>query len=397
MGSLMGNSPESAVVTSPPLSRSRRRRWAAGLLYVLFLLVVVELSFQAFYRLTTGAFLPTRTAVPMFADDPDSGWAPMPNLSFQQRTPEFKIDLFTNSHGFRTSKRHEEYALGRDPSRYRIMLLGPSFAFGWGVNHEQTFAAQVPEMLAKKGFGDGRTLELINRGVPALPPGNNLLWFKHVGKQYAPDLVVQFMYASMDVSSAQEAMRVKDGYLVARDTTVSQRFLALAKNSAIVFYGWTVLTKVRSASSPDSDGGTIVGAGRQLKAAGAFDPASPAVTTSMAFYEALRTTVEANGARLLVVYFPLSYVVHPQDMGRWRHLGVQDVEQQVAFDRAFGEYLGQHGITCLNLTDVLIDEARRSRQRMYYWLDIHWTADGNRVVAQAVSDWLSARPEWEHP
>ena len=81
-------------------------------------------------------------------------------------------------------------------------------------------------------------------------------------------------------------------------------------------------------------------------------------------------------------------------MDRWRHLGVQDVEKQVAFDRAFAAYLGEHGIACLNVTNDLIDEARKSKQRMYYWLDIHWTADGNRVVARSVADWLAARPEW---
>jgi hypothetical protein len=364
------------------------------LLYVLFLLVVVELSFQAVYRITTGAFLVSRAAVPMFADDPDSGWAPMPNLSFPQRTPEFKIDLFTNSRGFRTSNQHEEYATGHDASRYRIMLLGPSFAFGWGVNHEQTFAAELPEMLAQKGFADGLKLELINRGVPALPPGNNLHWFEHVGKQYAPDLVIQFLYASMDVSSTPEDVRVKDGYLVPRDATLSRRANAMAKNSAIVFYGWTVLTHARGVVSPDSGGGKIAGAGRDLNLVGAFDPASPGVTASMAFYDELRAAVEGSGARLLLVYFPLSYVVHPQDLARWRHLGVQDVETQTAFDRAFGEYLGKRGFTCLNLTEALIDEARKSHQRMYYWLDIHWTADGNHVAARAVADWLAARPEW---
>jgi lysophospholipase L1-like esterase len=363
------------------------------LLYVLFLVVVVECSFQAFYRITTGASLLSRTAVPIYVTDPYSGWAPRPNLSVHHGTPEFSIDVFTNSRGFRTSKEHEEYAAGRDPSRYRILLLGPSFAFGWGVNHEQTFAGQLPAMLADKGFGEGRKLELINRGVPALPPANNLSWFESVGKTYEPDLVIQFLYGSMDVNPAG-SMQVKDGYLVSGDPTLSQRVKARAKSSAIVFYGWMLLTNLRSALSRGPDDGSIAGAGRDMKLAGAFDPANARVISSMAFYDGLRTAVEGNGARLLLVYFPLSYVVHPQDLERWRHMGVQDVERQVAFDRAFGQYLGERGFTCLNLTEALVDEARTSKHRMYYWLDIHWTADGNRVVARTVADWLAARPEW---
>jgi hypothetical protein len=130
-----------------------------------------------------------------------------------------------------------------------------------------------------------------------------------------------------------------------------------------------------------------------MKLAGAFDPADAGVTSSIAFYDDLRATVEAGGGRLLLVFFPLSFVVHPQDMDRWRHLGVQDVETQVAFNRAFAAYLGERGFQCLDLTDDLIDEARESHQRMYYWLDIHWTPEGNRAAARTVADWLAARPE----
>jgi hypothetical protein len=375
----------------------RRRAWAARGLYLLFLLAVVELSFQAFYRVTTGSFLVNRAALPIFVDDPDSGWATKPGLSFRQHTPEFSVDLFTNSRGFRTSKEHEEYATGRDEARYRILLLGPSFAFGWGVNYEETFAALLPQMLTQRGFGDGRKLELINRGVPALPPDFNLKWLKHVGTAYAPDLVIQFMYGTLEFNPSP-SMRVEDGYLVDPNATFFQRATALAKNSAIVFYGWTIVTKMRGSSPPGVVGGKIAGAGREMTPAEAFDPKSPRVTSSMAFYDDLRSTVESHGARLLVVYFPLSFVIHPQDMARWRHLGVMDVATQVAFEKAFAGYLNENGVACLDATEDLVGEARRSSHRMYYWLDIHWTAEGNRVVAQSVATWLAARPEWaRHP
>jgi hypothetical protein len=240
------------------------------------LLVVVELSFQAFYRLTTGAFLLSRAAVPMFVDDPGGGWTPKPNLAIRQRTPEFDIDVFTNSRGFRTSRAHEEYAPGPDASRYRIMLLGPSFAFGWGVNYEQTFAAQLKATLAEKGFSDGRQLELINRGVPALPPEYSLNWFKRVGKTYAPDLVILFLYGSMEFNPAVP-MRVKDGYLEVLNPTLSERATVLAKRSAIVFYGWTVLTNVRGAMSHGKGGDSIEGAGREMKVVEAFEQGEVAI------------------------------------------------------------------------------------------------------------------------
>lgn len=380
-----------AAIESTPAAR--KRVWAGRATYALFLLLFVEGTFQLFYRATTGSWLFTRAAQRIYVDEPFGGWAVMPNLTYRQSTPEFAIDIFTNSQGFRTSSQRTEFSRGRDDGRYRILLLGPSFAFGWGVDYEQTFAAQLEDMLARAGFADGRTIEVINRGVPALPAANNLAWFRNVGKDYAPDLVIQFIYGSMEVNLTAEASRVRDGYLITHDPTLPQRAVALAKNSAIVFYGWTLANRVRGALAPARPGGRIEGAGRVMNAPQDFDPAAPAVAASIDFYDALRETVEAAGARLLVVYFPLSYVVHPGHMDRWRHLGVQDVERQVEFDRRFADFLNERNVTCLNVTQRLIDEARGSPEPLYYWLDVHWTPAGNRAVARAVADWLIANPE----
>jgi hypothetical protein len=47
----------------------------------------------------------------------------------------------------------------------------------------------------------------------------------------------------------------------------------------------------------------------------------------------LRRSAHGRWGRLLVAYFPLSYAVHPEDLGIWRHLGVTKVDSQIAFDR----------------------------------------------------------------
>ena len=96
----------------------------------------------------------------------------------------------------------------------------------------------------------------------------------------------------------------------------------------------------------------------------------------------------------MVVYFPLAYVVHPQDRSRWRHLGLHDVERQKAFDSAFVEYLNKHGIACLDLTPSLIEAAQKTGKRLYYWLDVHWTPEGNHVIAQVAKDYLLGRRTW---
>ena len=134
----------------------------------------------------------------------------------------------------------------------------------------------------------------------------------------------------------------------------------------------------------------MMGAGRELVQAEVFDAESPEVREALAFYADLSRVAEREGAQLLVVYFPLSYVIHPEDQGRWRHHGLQDVAAQMAVDGAFCAHLDALGTPCFNATEALL-EAANSGERLYYWLDIHWTPEGNEVVARAVADHLLER------
>ena len=360
--------------------------------YLLLLLVVVEVGLQAFYRVTNGAFLFRRNALALYVPDPHSVWAVKPNLRAKHQTPEYTIDLHTNSQGFRVSAAHEEYQPGRDPSRYRIVLLGPSFAFGWGVKYEDTFAAQLPQHLAQAGFAAGRRIEVISRGVPGLPPANNLDWLKTVGRRYQPDLIIQFAYGSMAASSTPTHLEIHDGYLVYPNATLASRAKSLSKNSALVFYSWAISSKLRARHERRK----VEGAGRDLTVMTDFAPNTPEVADAVALYDDLRRTAQSMGAHVLVMYVPVAFSVHVEDMARWRHLGVHDgdVERQFVFDRAFMENLEARGVPCVDVTQTLREAAATSRERMYYWLDVHWTPAGNAVVAKAVSEFLLADPRW---
>src|SRR5262245_46148385 len=131
-------------------------RWQRWLMYGITVTILFESSLQVFYRITTGSYLFFRHKPPIFASDPISGWTNKPRLSFRHVTPEFVADIHTNSQGFRVSSAGEEYKRGRDMDVFRILLLGPSFAFGWGVDYEDTFGAQLQRMLANTHISKGK-------------------------------------------------------------------------------------------------------------------------------------------------------------------------------------------------------------------------------------------------
>lgn len=376
---------------------SRTRRSVGTLLYTAFLLAFVELALQLFYYVTAGSFLFARAGVPIWAPNEWSGVWNRPHLAYRHSTHEFEAMNFTNGQGLRVPDGGGDYALEPRAGTTRVMLLGPSFAFGWGVDYEATFGHVLERLLEDQRWRDGDRVELINAGVSSLGPAPQLSWFRHVGSRFAPDLVIQFIHGSMAVKNHPRSRNrvTPDGYLVRRDVPLSRELRDRAKKSAIVFYGWilyTMLDQRLSDEGGEADGGEILGAGRELTIPREFSLENPVVVESLAFYRALRDETRRAGAEALVVFFPLSYAIHPEDRSRWRHLGVQDIEAQQAFDSALCQHLAeQESLPCIDITEPMRRAAEANEERLYFWLDVHWTEAGNRVAAQVVTDHLLAR------
>jgi hypothetical protein len=358
--------------------------------YMLYLLLFIEVSLQSFYYFSSGEVLWKRTAIPIYRPDRYMVYSVKSNLTYHHATNEFDSYLYTNGEGFRTSRFHEEYSLGKDDSRFRILLLGPSFAFGWGVNYEDTFANQLKNYLGAGGFAAGREIEVINAGVPSLAPMNQLNWFDNYGKKYSPDLVVQLIYGTMirgdELDTTLKAN--SDGYLVTTNATRAKKIQSWLKNFAVVHYGWVFYTTISSAAGASLKQKRVEGAGIELKEQTQFDLNEESTRRAVNFYQRLGNSISAAETKLLIVHFPLSYRVHREDVSRWKHLGVEDFTLDLSFNETFCGHLSQQGIPCLNITQDLIGEGQRSQERLYYWLDIHWTPNGNRVAAQSVARYL---------
>src|SRR5262249_4618425 len=162
-------------------------------LYLSFLIVCVEFGLQSFYYFTAGDFLFRPVAIPIFAREPYAGHGNRPGLSFYPRTNEFHSPYSIHLARFRVPHPDLSRRFANPPDTYCIMLLGPSFAFGWGVDYELSFADVLKRLLQERRFADGKEIEIINAGVPAIPIVPQLTWFERVGKTYAPDLVIQIV------------------------------------------------------------------------------------------------------------------------------------------------------------------------------------------------------------
>ena len=99
-----------------------------------------------------------------------------------------KIDrkpVHINSHGTRGPAFSDEKPSGV----IRILSLGDSRTFGWGLTDEETYSRRVQNLL-QKYVGDSRKVEVINAGVNAWSYPQMLVYLREYGLRYHPDYVI---------------------------------------------------------------------------------------------------------------------------------------------------------------------------------------------------------------
>lgn len=148
-------------------------KWS-GLAMLIGSLVAIALLGEGFLRVKVAVTTPVMQGLPTFS------------LHVWERR-----FVKLNSEGFRDV----EHTLARDPAKNTMLIVGDSFAFGWGIRRlEDRIGEQVASILAK---GTGKQWEVIN----ASRPGANTLdeiGFVNQTIRYKPDLVI-LIYIFNDV------------------------------------------------------------------------------------------------------------------------------------------------------------------------------------------------------
>jgi hypothetical protein len=356
--------------------------WRRRLLFTAILIGVallsVEIPLQLYYRISAGEWLFRRTLPPIYEADPLRCYRVKPNLDYVHRTNEFSIHIYSNAQGFRTDERRATVAYEKPPDVYRVLFLGPSFAFGWGSDQEAIYPARIASALRVPG----KRVELINLGTPAQPPGPQLCWLEKEGYRFEPDLVVQTSYGDTPTrlngrcEGTDTCPVIQDSRLYSAPPTPAQRAISIVKNFGTVFYGYYLWNAL--AREPAKPG---VGTGKELYGAegAAAGDDLPAIVGGYRDFVDFVHRVAGPQVQVAFIHIPLSFLVHEGDRARWKH--IVDLDPQAARERtrAIIAALKQGGLHVADSLDLLIERGKSERQ--FYWLDIHLTPEGNRAVA----------------
>ena len=113
----------------------------------------------------------------MFTTAPRQLWVPRPGARVAWGEGE-RI----NAGGFRGPLREP----GEHPGVLRVLVLGESCTFGYGVPYAETFSSRLEEILRERG----RKIEVLNGGVIGHTVRQGLERYRAMGRDYRPDFVV---------------------------------------------------------------------------------------------------------------------------------------------------------------------------------------------------------------
>ena len=347
-----------------------RARYLGNILLVVISLLIAAALGEIFLRLLKPQIFDVHPQG-MYVADEALGYALKPGFEGVIERSEFRAPFTVDDTGLRGAGPRP-----RADNSFRILVLGDSQAFGFGVLDNETFSAQLEEILAARY----RNLEVqvLNGGVPGYGTADQLAFLRSKGGAFEPDLVIlQFLSVNDIVESNAPAIDwavLQDGWLRAgpqepdgggESPNLSERIRQLKQQSHLLHLlsnsaGYLALRlglidKIESLWGEDftDDEGKV--------AAGVLVEISE---------EARRL-----GAPSLFLYSTAKNYVLSDDYELPRSgLVVRDAAETA-------------DVPWVDANETL--RLRPDRTELYFTLDGHWSPDGHRAIAELLADELA--------
>ena len=172
---------------------------AAGLSF-LIVLTVLEIAARARLPRSTLTHFIRKSADSQLKDE----LIPGVKTSFHGlRIPLSPTEVAISDQGFRD--RH--FAVPKPPGMRRILCLGDSFTFGWGVQANEAWPKVLEEIIAETG----RKVECVNMGVPGYGLAQEVRLLETKGFALDPDLVL-FGIVGDDLNDVQGRVGKKSAF-----------------------------------------------------------------------------------------------------------------------------------------------------------------------------------------
>ncbi len=297
--------------------------------------------------------------------DPVLGWRGKPDVRMRFRRPDFDALVANDAAG----RRIPDPAPPADAAR-RILVLGDSFTWGWGVGQGEVFTDHLQRALPD--------LAVINHGVNAYGTGQEYLLLQRELASRRYDLVLlMFFFNDVNDNVTPRSGR-RPLFTVAGGQLVPPRAPARPFGGAV--HLWLKDHSLAYRLIDYCAGMLKHGAGELPRPKEAPADAAaiaytdlPGATVTQHLIGAMAEACRAHGARFAVVYVPQRSELNPQ-----RTLPEARAVHALARDAA-----ALSGVLFIDLTSAFV-EARGRGEEVYFPHDGHWTPAGHALAARTL-------------
>lgn len=324
-----------------------------------------------------------------YRPDARLGWALRPAWTARDDAPDYDITVRTNALGLRGP----EAAPAPPAGTARVLVVGDSFAFGYGVEDEESF----PRRLEARWRAEGRAVEVLNAAVPGYSADHHLVYLRERGFALAPALLLVALcendvedlgWNRLELGADRLPVRIESlrrlvdqngrlRYVNETRLPLPEHWLPPALAAWLVdhsqLYNWLRFNAVR----------TWVGRATRREDAARAHAAGPPPDGAIA------TLAPAEIARGLASGDPFRHRYHRYlvDAIRAEAAARGIAVRFVVTGNGSGPLAGD----CRAAPDCFDAAARVPRDAAGAWLPVdgHWSAEGHRLVSEALHAWLA--------
>ena len=302
------------------------------------------------------------------------GWETTKNFKGVVKTWEFKTSVNINSEGFRNFEHTKQKA----EDTYRIVGLGDSFTFGFGVPFENNYLRILEKKLNRSSFNIQR-YEIIKTGIPGYCLLQEFILLKEQGINYKPDLVLIGFDVNDHVDSLEPFDTVCEGFLIKRVSLQSPFLkgkLFIYKNFQSIYLISKTLKLITSKFIRSKEAKILYN--EQLR----NEYKQKAFSLTVHLLQEIKEFCQEREIKILLVFIPHKSQVHPDKFkpSMFSHY-------YSGLDTFLGETCQKNEIAYLNLLPRFKLSATQGEQ-LYFNIDGHWNSDGHKLAAELIFEKL---------
>ena len=309
------------------------------------------------------------------------GWRGKPNVrgwfAVNDKLPITWIEH--NSKGFRSRE------FPKKKTNKRLIVLGDSFGWGFGVNDEDMMVNKLQNLL-------GKDWDVINLSVVGYSTDQELIHLEREGLRYKPDIVLLLFFMGNDFrhntvdfiyNRYKPFFKIENKRLIAKNRFTNLSFFKamdvyLKERLHLYLFIKQIIT--------GDEGKNVVG--NRIKTQGSIhDEFAPVeLPLTLGIIKRMNEVLKERGIPLLVFIIPGQEQVYawlePIFPKRFPGFDPSRVDEG---NKALAKALSYSHICFIDLLPMLTAASKLNvKKNLYNFTDMHWTIEGNKVAAQLI-------------